>query len=167
MELMTVMVIISILSVLSFQGFAYFMERARRVNCTSNLTGIYSAATSYITDNQSWPQISTANVQDPAYAQAWIDAFSKYNIQRINWLCPSVQTLLKNPDFTQPANTRIDYLATPFDSNITSPSKYPTQPWFIERADIHGDGNLMIFSSGQVKSLTEVLRNSEVQPLPQ
>lgn len=161
LELVTVIVVISILAVLSIQSFAFLMERAQRVSCTNNLKSLYAAANSYVTDNQSWPQVSTADIHDPSYAQAWIDAFSHYQIRNINWICPSVQRLLNNPDYIQPDNVRIDYLSTPFDANPTSPARYPTQPWFIERADVHGDGNLMIFANGQVKSLNDVLRDGQ------
>jgi prepilin-type N-terminal cleavage/methylation domain-containing protein len=157
MELMTVMVIISILAVLSIQAFTFLTYRAEGVSCSNNLRSLYAASTSYVQDYQSWPQISTSNIQDPAFAQAWIKALSPYKIQGINWICPSIQRLLLNPDYTQTANMRIDYMATPFDSNPTSPSRHPNQPWFAETASVHGDGNLMIFASGKVESLNQVV----------
>ena len=157
LELMTVMVIISILSVLSIQAYTSLIERAQRVSCTNNLRNLFTAASSYIQDYQSWPQISTANVQDPSFAQAWVKALHPYKIAPINWICPSIQRLLNSPDYTQSQNARIDYMATPFDSNPTSPSRYPNQPWFAETASVHGDGNLMIFASGRIKSLNEVV----------
>ena len=167
MELMTVMVIISILAVLSVQAFTFLIERAQRVSCTNNLKNLYAATTSYVQDYQSWPQISTANIRDPSFPQAWISALSPYKIRPINWICPSIQRLLGNPDYTQTQNARIDYVATPYDSNPTSPSRYPTQPWFAETASVHGDGNLMIFANGQIKSLNQVvsdLQNPQANP---
>jgi prepilin-type N-terminal cleavage/methylation domain-containing protein len=167
MELMTVIVIISILACLSVQAYTFLLTRAQRVSCTNNLKNLYTASTSYVQDYQSWPQISAANIQDPSYAQAWVNALSPYKIQAVNWICPSVQRMLGNPDFIQPQDARVDYIATPFDSNPTSPSRYPTQPWFAETASIHGDGNLMIFANGQVKSLNQVeadLQNPQANP---
>jgi prepilin-type N-terminal cleavage/methylation domain-containing protein len=164
MEIMTVMVIVAILFVLSVQAFSYLLTRAQRVSCTNNLKNLYAGVSAYVADNQSWPQISTADTSGSVYAQSWIDALSPYKIARINWICPSVQRLLNNPDYSQPENARTDYFATPFDNNATSPSRYPTQPWFIEAANVHGDGNLMIFANGQVKSLNETLADLVSQP---
>jgi len=110
-----------------------------------------------VNDYQSWPQVSTANVSGTPYAQAWIAALAPYKISTTNWVCPSVQRLLNNPDLTQPQNVRVDYFATPFDSNPASPMRYPSQPWFIESANVHGDGNLMILTNGLVESLNEAL----------
>jgi prepilin-type N-terminal cleavage/methylation domain-containing protein len=157
LELMTVIVIISILAVLSIQGYAFLIYRAQGVSCATNLKNLYAASTSYVKDNQTWPQISTANTQDPAYAQAWVAALNPYKIQAINWICPSIQRLLGNPDYIQPQDARIDYIATPFPPGPTAPSRYPTQPWFAETASVHGDGNLMIFASGQIKTLNQVV----------
>lgn len=164
MEMMTVLVIISILGVLSVQAFSFLIERSQRVSCTNNLRNLYTGASAYVADYKSWPQISTTNPSDPSYAQAWYAALSPYQIGQVNWICPSVQRLLHNPDFTQAPNIRTDYFATPFDTNPSSPSRYPTQPWFIESASIHGDGNLMIFTDGQVKSLNQVLSDAASQP---
>jgi type II secretory pathway pseudopilin PulG len=153
---MTVLVIISILAVLSVQAFTFLISRAQRASCTNNLVGLYAACTSYVQDYQSWPQVGTTNVTDPSYAQAWITALGPYKIRPVNWICPSIQRLLGNPDYIQPQDARVDYIASPFDSNPSSPSRYPTQPWFAESASVHGDGNLMIFATGEVKSLNQV-----------
>ena len=157
LELMTVMVIIFILAVLSVQAYAFLIFRAQGVTCLNNLRNLYAASTSYVQDYQSWPQISTTNIRDPSYAQAWVSALSPYKIKAVNWICPSVQRLLGNPDYTQPLNARVDYIATPFDANPASPSRYPTQPWYAETASVHGNGNLMVFANGEVKPLNDVL----------
>jgi prepilin-type N-terminal cleavage/methylation domain-containing protein len=164
LEIMTVLVIIAIMSVFIIQAYSYLMMRAQGVSCTNNLKNLYAASSSYVMDNQSWPQVSTADLTGTGYAQGWIDALAPYKIGKINWVCPTVQRLLNNPDLTQPENIRVDYFATPFDSNVTSPSRYPTQPWFIENANVHGDGNLMIFANGQVKSLNETVADLASQP---
>jgi prepilin-type N-terminal cleavage/methylation domain-containing protein len=157
MELATVIVIISILAVLSIQGYAALIYRAQGVNCTNNLRNLYAACSSYVQDNQTWPQIPTTNADKPAFAQAWINALAPYKIQAVNWICPSIQRLLGNPDYTQPQNVRIDYGATPFPPGLTAPTRYPTQPWFAESASVHGDGNLIIYANGDLKTLNQVI----------
>jgi hypothetical protein len=41
----------------------------------------------------------------------------------------------------------------PFDSKPFSPSKYPSQPWFAERGNVHGTGNLVVLGNGSVTDL--------------
>lgn len=165
-ELMTVVMIIAILSVLATQGYMVLQQKARRASCVNNLKSLFAAANSYVADNKSWPQVSTANGADSTYSQAWITAFKPYQLSQINWICPSIQSALLNPDLSLPENVRIDYTPMPFDANPASPYRYSTQPWFAEKAACHGDGNLLIFASGQVKSLNEQLADAASQPPP-
>lgn len=163
MELMTVLVVVGILVTMLLPAVAGMRGKADRASCANNLRGLYTAAHSYIQDHQSWPQVGTRNMHEPAYALAWIRALEKYSISRKNWACPTVQRTMGNPDLYDDAKARVDYFATPFDSNSATPFRWPTQPWFIERGDVHGDGNLIIFTNGQLKSLTEVRRDKTRQ----
>jgi hypothetical protein len=61
--------------------------------------------------------------------------------------------LLHNPDLTNPANVRVDYVAMPFDDKPTTPHQWPRQPWFVETVDVHGNGNLIIFTDGSISDL--------------
>jgi len=164
MELMTVMVIIAILAVLSVQTFSFMIFRAQKNGCTSNLQSLYAATANYVNDYQSWPQISTADLTGTTYAQAWITALAPYKMSISNWVCPSVQRLLNNPDLTQQQNIRVDYFATPFNANPSSSMQYSNQPWFIESANVHGDGNLMILTNGTVQSLNQALVQGAAPP---
>lgn len=163
MELMTVIVIVGILVTMLVPAVASMRGKAERASCANNLRGLYAGAHSYVQDHQSWPQVSTRDIRDPGYALAWIQALEKYSISRKNWTCPSVQRTMGNPDIYDDRAARVDYFATPFDSKPMSPFRWPTQPWFIERGDVHGDGNLIIFTNGQLKSLTEVRRDTTRQ----
>ena len=163
LELMTVIVVIGILTTLIIPAVATVRGRAERASCASNLRGLYAAAHSYVQDKQSWPQISTKGIQEPRYALEWIQALEKYSISRKNWICPSTQRNMGNPDVYDDKLARVDYYATPFDSKPNSAYRWPTQPWFIERGDMHGDGNLIIFTNGQLKSLTDVRRDTTRQ----
>jgi len=140
--------------------------RAQKNGCTSNLQSLYAATSAYVNDYQSWPQVSTADISGTTYAQAWITALGPYKISTYNWVCPSVQRLLNNPDLSQQANSRVDYYATPFDTNPSSPTRHSNQPWFIESANVHGDGNLMIMTNGTVQSLNQALIQGAAPPSP-
>ena len=163
MELVTVILIVGILLAMILPGFGYLRNKAERSKCLQNLRNLYVGMTVYLQDHGSWPQIDPGSLNTPEYPQAWIKILEPYNLSTQNWVCPSVQRALNNPDLTKPATRRIDYFATPFGEERNLPYKYPRQPWFIERGDMHGDGQLILFPTGQVQSLKEVLRDTTVQ----
>lgn len=155
LELMTVIVVISILAVMVFSTVTALKGKAERGRCVGNLTGLYAAGISYLNDNGSWPQIPVTDIEDPAFARAWMAAFKPYQIGVPNWTCNTVQRAIGNPPI-DPENPRIDYTPVSFDNRPSSPWMFPTHPWFIERADVHGDGNLIIFTNGQIHSLNDL-----------
>ncbi len=154
MELMTVMIIISILALMVFSSVAGIRGKAERARCVGNLQSLYTASASYLLDHESWPQVPTIDVEAPEFSQAWIDALTPYQISLPNWTCEAAQKLIGVP--ADPNNPHIDYIPASFDPRPASPWRFPTQPWFIERADAHGDGNLLIFTNGQLHSLNEL-----------
>lgn len=165
MELTTVIMIIAILLAMIFPAFSYMRSRAEGTKCAGNLRSLYVAATTYIQTTGQWPQIDPGTLNTPEYPDAWIKVFESYNITEQNWVCPSVQRQLNNPDLTKRESRRVDYFATPFGDKRHLPYKFPRQPWFIERGDMHGDGQLIVFPDGRVKTLREVLRDTQVQHL--
>jgi hypothetical protein len=133
--------------------------RAQRIQCTSNLKSLYVAAEAYIQQNGSWPQIQLSGDSDTAdsdFAKAWIDALRPFGLSEKNWICPTIQGLLHNPDYMRPENQRIDYMPMPFDDKPTTPHQWARQPWFAEVGDVHGHGNLIIFTDGSVSDLKTV-----------
>ncbi len=156
------LVVVGILVTMLIPAFEQLKSRAERAGCVNNLKSLYVAANGYLQDQGHWPQISPTLIKgDPQeYARLWQSAFQGYGIAPKNWICPSVQRTLRNPDLTLPENRRVDYIATPFDDNPVSPRKFPTHPWFVERGDVHGDGNLVVFTNSQIKSLAEITRDA-------
>ena len=161
LELLTTIVIVGILAVLLFPAISTMRARAQRIQCTSNLRNLYVAAENYLQQNGSWPQIAEDDSEEgtTAFAQAWIAALTPFSATQKTWICPTMQDLLHSPDYMQPANARVDYIATPFDSKQGTPHQWPQQPWFVEAADVHGHGNLIIFTDGSIKDLKTVLAN--------
>ena len=156
LEIVIVIGVIVILAALMVPAFSAMRGRAQRVQCTSNLRNLYIAANLYVQQNGSWPQIPTGSSQD--YARAWIAALAPFGPTQQTWICPTIQALLGNPDLSQPENVRTDYYAMPFDDKPTTPYEWPRQPWFIETADVHGHGNLIIFTDGSVSDLKTVIK---------
>jgi hypothetical protein len=65
---------------------------------------------------------------------------------------------MKNPDYENNQKLlRTDYLACPFDAKQNTANRLLKQPWFIERADVHGSGNLLVYGDGRVVDLKEAL----------
>lgn len=165
LEIATVIVVISILITMIVPVVRGVLGKAERAGCATNLKNLYVGGAAYLQDRGEWPQVPTKDIRSPQYALAWIRSLEPYGFGRINWICPSVQRQLKGPDIQQDKNARIDYLATPFGSNPTLPYRWPTHPWFVERGDVHGDGQLVIFANGQVKSLMDIRRDSTMQQM--
>lgn len=165
LELLTVIVIIAILAVLLAGSAGSFRARAERASCVANLQNLYAGAASYIADQGHWPQIDPGLVetQPKQYAGQWIAALAPYGLSRKNWVCPSQQRALGSPDINLADNTRTDYDAMPFDSGLRTPYTWPTQPWFVEHAAEHDGGPLIIFTSGEVLSLTDAMHYQSTQ----
>jgi hypothetical protein len=84
------------------------------------------------------------------------NALQPFGVSRKTWICPTIQDLLRNPDYSRPENARADYFAMPFDDKPTTPHQWPRQPWFVETGDVHGNGNLIIFTDGSISDLKTV-----------
>jgi hypothetical protein len=74
-----------------------------------------------------------------------------------------MQNFMGNPDYLQPENARIDYIPMPFDDKPETPHRWPTAPWFAETGDVHGNGNLIIFTDGSISDLKTIPQHSTRQ----
>jgi type II secretory pathway pseudopilin PulG len=161
LEGLVVMVIILILATLLIPVISALRARGQRVQCTANLQTLYVAANLFVQQNNSWPQIrlGTSNDAQSDYANAWISALAPFGVTRKSWICPTIQTLMENPDYTKPENARLDYMPMQFDDKPTTPHQWPRQPWFVETGDVHGNGNLIAFTDGSIVDLKTITRN--------
>lgn len=161
LELLTVMVVIAILAAMLLPAISNMASRVDRAKCTMNLKAVYIGTEFYLQDRKQWPQIDPklAGSESAEYARLWITALQPYKVSKESWHCPSVQkTILENShDPAKPSDERIDYFPTPFDNKEITPHRWAEQPWFIERGAVHGEGNLMIFPDGSIKTLDEVM----------
>jgi type II secretory pathway pseudopilin PulG len=158
LEVLTVIVVIIILVLLLIPAISSMRARAQRVQCMANLRSLYIAAESCLQQNGSWPQIaiSDSDSAEEEYARAWIAVLTPFGTTQKNWICPTIQTLLSNPDLSDSSNVRVDYIAMPFDDKPLTPHRWSSQPWFIEVGDVHGNGNLMVFTDGSIKASKEL-----------
>lgn len=127
----------------------------------ANLRNLATAAELYIQNKGSWPQIGMPDDDDDTqYARDWIAALQPFGPTQKTWICPTIQTLVGNPDLNNSANVRLDYFPTTFDDKPTSPRQWPRQPWFAEVGNVHGNGNLVIFTDGSISDLNTVIGKS-------
>lgn len=162
LELLIVIGIVAILGVLSVPIYAKLRGRAQRAQCTANLRNLYVAADLYLQGNGSWPQIrrDVSESGQTAHATAWIHALEPFNVSAKTWICPTIENLLGNPDYLQAERARIDYMPMPFDDKPITPHQWPRQPWFIESGNVHGGGNLIIFTDGSISDLNTVVEGA-------
>ena len=160
LELTTVIVIIFILAALLMPSFARIREKARAVKCAANLKSLFVAANGYILDNHQWPQVLGMDPASEAFANSWLDKLKPYQIDQVNWFCPTIQAQIgsENRPF------RLDYIPTPFGAKAIAPFLWPTHPWFSERGSVHGNGNLIILTNGSVKALNDITGSSQPAP---
>ncbi len=156
LELMTVMVVIAILAVMLLPAVTTVKAQADKVTCMANLRNLYLGANAYMQQYSQWPQISTSLVVSHQYDEQWIEILIPLGVPRSGWVCPSTQRLMGNPSINDTQNPRADYLATPFDSKAMTPYMWSGMPWFLERGDMHGNGNLIIFSKGNIEEVNNI-----------
>lgn len=164
MELATVILIVLILVVLFFPIFTTIQSRVESTRCTNNLKNLHVAADTYLQEHRTWPQIKITGSSEQDLANAWIAALRPYGIEPSSWVCPTSQHRLGSPNLADPLNVRIDYLATPFAPGQQIPFKWTNQPWFAERFNEHGNGNLIIFPDGHVESMFDVMKRLQKPP---
>jgi hypothetical protein len=138
-------------------------ERAQRAQCAANLKNLAVGANLYLQQNNDiWPQIPPVAPGAPSedYANAWFAALEPFSVTRKTWICPTMQTKMGDPDYSTADTARIDYFATPFDDKPGTSHEWPRQPWFIERGNAHGKGNLILFTDGSIADLTTVVQSA-------
>jgi type II secretory pathway pseudopilin PulG len=169
LEITSAILVILILITLLVPALEQVRMRMDKVACSNNLRQLYVGANAYLQDYGRWPQVNPTLLKNPnnAYDEAWIEAFLPFGIGRGTWICPTVQRDLGGPDYTQPPNYRADYVAMPFDAKRITPYQWASSPWFVERGNVHGNGNLVIEANGSVIELIQVpTGSSSTTPTP-
>ena len=161
MELAVVVVIIGILATMLLPIYAGYRERSEESRCLANLRSLYNAASSYLLQSESWPQIPVKWVKDnpKGYARAWVSTLTPFGAPHQTWLCPTIQRSMGvslEDVMTKDEHYRIDFVAGFFDDNPTSPRLADSFPWFVEKSGVHGRGNLFIQANGITGALQDI-----------
>ena len=160
-EVAVVMVIIGILATMLFPVISNYAARADQAKCVVNLRNLHVAASAYLQANNSWPQIPISLRTDDAkaYARQWVAALAPFGAPHAVWICPTAQREMRQPmdSLDKDENYRIDYIPVAFDDSPSSPHRWERFPWFIEKGDLHGRGNLIIFSDGSTAAYRDLV----------
>jgi prepilin-type N-terminal cleavage/methylation domain-containing protein len=149
-EVLAVISILGILSMLIFAGYPRFLASAQKAKCMSNLRGLHHSFSSYVTDVGNWPQVPDFETsENQAYENWWIEMMLPHGVSREMWICPTIRKAQES----LPSRERsyMHYTPTEFDAKPITPRLWPTMPWFVEIANAHGQGALIIFADGSIE----------------
>ena len=155
-EMVLVVSIVAILIVLAFPAFQKVREKAEGIVCMGHLRGLHVALNAYVQDHKQWPQTPDDVADQTALAGWWIDTLAPYNNSKNSWHCPTFDRRYKANPAQFSDNPRIHYVPTQFDDKPLTPFRWSTMPWLIEIGDFHGNGNLMIFPDGSIRTIKDV-----------
>ena len=146
--------ILVVLAGLLGANYDRIIASAQQVICASNMRSIHTALNLYLQDNKDiWPQAPDLE-QEKEWQAFWLKTLAPYGVGERTWLCPAIRSFTRRNGENAP---KIHYAPSVFDDKPGIARRWPTQPWLIERADVHGQGPLICFPDGSIESLHKVL----------
>lgn len=157
LEVLAVAIILAILAALILPNYRGIIAKAQQAVCMANMRSIQVGLAAYLQDNNDvWPQGPTPTEQG-AWEAFWLATLKPHDISERTWQCPTIKASLA-ADGAKPATMpRVHYMPTMFDDTPGVARRWATQPWLIERANAHGQGALISFPDGSIKSFNKVL----------
>lgn len=153
LEVLAVLLIVIILAALIAPSSQRILAAAQQAQCASNMRSVRIALAHYLDDHAMvWPQGPAAG--EPGWAPFWISTLAPYGIGERGWQCPTLRGRMREDGLTE---FGIHYVPTMFDTTPNIANRWATQPWLVEAADAHGQGPLICFPDGSVKSFNKVL----------
>ncbi len=154
-ELLISIVIVGVLLSLILFSFDGVRARVEVANCMANLRSISIALSAQLADTKRWPQVPEG-IDEAGYARFWRQTLAPYGVDSKVWRCPTAKRTVQRTG--EEELVEIDYTPAEFDEMESTPFKYQNQPWVVEAGDFHGDGNLLITTSGETISFNEFYR---------
>lgn len=149
LEILAVVSIISVLAAMIIPATKKLMPTVERTICISNLKSLRAGFGVYAIDG--WPQIPESIPLDSIEEHRWwLEKTEKdLGLSKKAWECPTIRRQLAQvPEKDRPL---IHYLPTPFPDGPDRANKWSQMPWFIEIANAHGQGNLLVRQNGVVE----------------
>lgn len=158
---MAVIVIIGILAALLIPSFQEMKDRAGQAGCIANMRNITVALHGYLQDHENvWPQGPAPN-DGARWETFWLESLQPYQINANTWQCPTLKSQLARVE--EKDRPHVHYVPTTFGPKPNAANLYATHPWITERSSVHGQGALICFPDGSVKSFNKVLAEMGVQ----
>lgn len=160
-EVLASIVIVLILAALLIPSFQGIRDRAGEAACIANMRSIAVGLRGYMQDNENvWPQGPSVNEERP-WEEFWLKVLQPYQIGPDTWQCPTLTSALASvPKENRP---RLHYVPTMFGPKANDANRFSTHPWLMERSSVHGQGPLICFPDGSVKSFNKVLGEAGVR----
>lgn len=157
-ELIFVIAILGILVTLFFPVTAMMRERAERIRCMGNLRSLHVALGAYTQLQGHWPQVPE-DLSMRAEDEWLIEEMKKVQLPEEIWYCPTLKRLMDAGEKDPPSeeDSTLHYSITGFDDGPFTPYKWAGQPWAAENGNNHGDGALVAFPDGSIRTMTDVL----------
>jgi len=153
-EVLVAVAILAILAALSIGNYDRIVASAQQAICASHMRSIHTALNLYLQDHKDvWPQAPEI-AREKQWEKFWLDTLAPYGIREKTWQCPTIRSLTRAGGDDA---TRIHYAPSTFDATPGIARRWPTQPWLIERANVHGQGPIICFPDGSLKPLNKVL----------
>lgn len=157
LELLAAIILIGILFAIFTPNLRDYMRRADEVRCTSNLRALNIALRGYMQDHKSvWPQGPSLN-EEKQWELFWLATLKPYGVSPRDWKCPTIERSFVQGSEPEEKRPKLHYIPTMFTAEPDIANRWATQPWLIERGDAHGQGPLICFPDGSVKSARRVL----------
>lgn len=163
LEALAAVFIVAILVVLFFPNARDFLLRAGEAGCIANMRAITVGLHGYLQDNRNiWPQGPSLN-EEKAWEAFWLEVLKPYGITEKTWQCPAFNSELAAQGVPADERPKVHYVPTMFTAEPGIATRWATQPWLIERANVHKNGPHICFPDGSVKSFNKVLAEQGVR----
>jgi len=157
LDSVAVLAIVAILVVLAVPNFGSYARKAQEARCMANMRNITVGLRAYLQDHGNvWPQGPPPDA-GAAWENFWLAVLRPYGITEKTWQCPAI---MARPQEDTP---RVHYTPTLFPPLPGIADRWPTHPWLIERGEGHGNGALICFPDGSIKSFDKVLAEQGVR----
>jgi len=153
-EVLAVVLLVLILVAFVVPNYRPLIERAQGVICKSHMRTIRLAMDHYLNDHgEVWPQAPSPE-ELRAWSDFWIAALAPYGVTPATWQCPTIRGMLRDANDEGPI---LHYTPAMFDPTPGVARRWSTQPWLVEIANAHGQGALVCFPDGSIKSFNQIL----------
>lgn len=152
LELLVAIGIVIALVGLTIPILETFRKRAKRVQCISHMRAIHSGLQAYHSDVGHWPQMDAGKEGDfseEEFYGFWVEVTKPYGLSEDAWVCPADRAIERRRN-EEKQKYYGSYVVTQFDDKPATPFRW-SQPWAIERGNMHGDGAHILLPDGSVQ----------------